>query len=87
VISRRQLLADSWKRVMRHRNEAQTQQHMRATIQQMQTGDLSDADFQLYTVVLLDVLLQSNAHLWEEVRRLQWLSPGLDVYRDEEGDV
>jgi hypothetical protein len=87
MISRRKFLADSWKRVMRHRNQAQTHRQLAATLRQMQTGELSEADFQLYTVVLLDVLLQSNANLWEEVRRLQWLTPGLDLYRDEEGDV
>jgi hypothetical protein len=51
------------------------------------TRELSDSEFRLYASLLFDILLQSNFNLWEEVRRLQWLSPGPDLYTNEEGDT
>lgn len=48
---------------------------------------MDDAQFQLLAAIILDVHTQSLFNHESRLRRLEWLTPGIDLYQEEEGDV
>lgn len=50
-------------------------------------ADLPDEQFKLMTAVILDVLIQAQSHHEKRLRRLEWLSPGPDLYTNKKGNT
>jgi hypothetical protein len=86
MISRRKFLASLLHSRPQPANEAEWVQVLRQ-VEPPATVPLSEEEFRHLASVLLSVHTNGLLNLNNRMRRVEWLVPGVDLYRDEEGDV